>query len=613
MDKEKDPFARWSFYDLGNQLLLHISEQLNCRLQRADAEKEGIVANRDKNALEQYKLKVRSAFLDAIGNPAVLQAGPVTACGQIKTKALEIKKILYTTEQKTVVPALIYKAREQKGKCPGILFLCGHEKDGKQNARYQEICQLLAIHGFVVLCPEIAGQGERLEAALMPTSAHNAAGIAAMAAGKSLATYLVHEAMTAVSVLSNLPEVDGSKIAVTGNSGGGLQSMMLALADTRVQAVAAGTFLSSQWSIFCSGKPQDAEQVWHNTLLEDVFVDHDDLLWAFSPKPMMVLGAEDDFFPFEGLLKTIQSAKGAYALQHAQERLKMYSENVSHQYTQGMARAAAAFFARQFSVQAPVPSAPVKVVAPQMLWCTPGGSVALNFPKSKTLKSCCVPATLQMNPEMVAAAVSPLTEKGMSRVKHVDRFAWESLECSRLMYAVGNGLYGVLCMIKKPGSVSNDQCDLFLWEGGTQRCLEHKDEITKCCQAGRIAVVCDLIAMGAAKPQPVNGAPLAGPFGTLYHLNCWLMRMGGSLAALRTAGLINAVRYLQKEAGLAVTLHADNPYWLYGLYMGFSGQPIKMAGNQAERVSWLAAQLDLAEPDSDLWLHLIPGILAAKQ
>lgn len=603
MPNESSPFSHWSFYDLGNQLVRHVTARVFCALDTADHRKRDILRAGDLAALHAHKRQVRDVLIGSAGYPAAPPSpGPARVQDETSAGGLRIQRLVFDA-----VPALYYTRLDQGGKRPGILFLCGHERDGMHNPRYQHICRLLALNGFAVLCPEVFGQGERLDAVFTgPTAQHNAAGLAAMGAGQNLARILVADAMAAVSVLQAMDEVNAGHIAVTGNSGGGTQSMLTALADERIGAAAIGTFLSSQREIFKSGKPQDAEQIWPGTLRGDLALDHDDLLWAFSPKPVLILAAEEDFFPFEGTLATAQSARAAYRLQGAEDHFALYSEKTSHRYTDGMACAAAGFFARHFGFAAfAISEADIRAAQAGTLRAPQGDAAAFSHTAASQKRFQSKEKTTHG-----PVGIGPRQNVTPLFAKTADRFTWNGLGCRRILWTAQPDLCCVTALFghapPKPNPIT-----LFLWEGGTSACDAHADQILKACAKDGAAAVCDLIAMGVASPNPVNNLPLQADFGTLYHLNAWLLRLGDSLAALRTQSLLTALRLLRQELGFkSVTIHAQGHYRLYAEYAALC-QPDSFAiEGGGTGLPALARLLRQPAPDQRLWPFVLPGILS---
>ena len=103
--------------------------------------------------------------------------------------------------------------------------------------------------------------------------------------------------MRGFDYLCTRPEVDPKKIGITGNSGGGTQSSMAMLWDRRYAAAAPATFIMTREEYLYVGGGQDSEQIWPGFTSNGY--DHDDILFAMAPKPVLVLAVDYDFFPIE--------------------------------------------------------------------------------------------------------------------------------------------------------------------------------------------------------------------------------------------------------------------------------------------------------------------------
>lgn len=342
---------KWSFYDVESQLKNHVYTRAG---ETYAANASARASLQTVEALKQRKKQIRARFIQSLGGLPDAAGVPLHAqtVGVIQEKGLRIEKIRFESRPKVYVTANLYvpaipgAGTEKK---PAILFLCGHEKEGKHAPMHQTVCRILAAAGFIVLAQDPIGQGERCEyyepeqdrnAFSSPTAEHNHTGLPCALLGQSLARYFVHDAMRGVDYLLSRSDVDPGKIGVTGNSGGGTQTAMLLMVDDRISAAAPGTFISGMTEILLSGKPQDSEQIWPDT----PDIDHADMLLMMAPKPILVLAAAYDFFPFEGTQKTVEQAKRLYEIYGKGEHLQLFVDDTTHTYSVNMAKKAAVFF-----------------------------------------------------------------------------------------------------------------------------------------------------------------------------------------------------------------------------------------------------------------------------
>lgn len=133
-----------------------------------------------------------------------------------------------------VIPALLYEPDEPAGSAPGVLNLNGHVGPPGKAVDYKQIrCVNLARRGVYALNPEWLSFGE-LQG---PGYQHNNASYLDLCGVAGIAVfYLVM--CRALEVLLALEQVDPERVAVTGLSGGGWQTIVLAALDTRVRLAA---------------------------------------------------------------------------------------------------------------------------------------------------------------------------------------------------------------------------------------------------------------------------------------------------------------------------------------------------------------------------------------
>ena len=133
-----------------------------------------------------------------------------------------------------VIPALLYEPDDPAVPAPGVLNLNGHVGPPGKAVDYKQIrCVNLARRGVFALNPEWLSFGE-LQG---PGYQHNNASYLDLCGVAGIAVfYLVM--CRALEVLLDLEQVDPERVAVTGLSGGGWQTIVLAALDTRVRLAA---------------------------------------------------------------------------------------------------------------------------------------------------------------------------------------------------------------------------------------------------------------------------------------------------------------------------------------------------------------------------------------
>ncbi len=141
-----------------------------------------------------------------------------------------IRKVRYEALPGLWIPALLYLPEKITGKVPVHLAVNGHDrKDGKA-APYKQIrCINLAKRGVISLNPEWLGMGQLVT----PGFAHATMNQLDLCGTSGIAPFYL--AMSrALDLLLALPEADPQRVAVSGLSGGGWQTIFISSLDTRV-------------------------------------------------------------------------------------------------------------------------------------------------------------------------------------------------------------------------------------------------------------------------------------------------------------------------------------------------------------------------------------------
>ena len=150
-------------------------------------------------------------MLDVIGGlPAAKTPLNARITGTIPMDGYRIEKVLFESLPGLHVTALVYVPDAPSGPKPAVLVACGHAPDGKSFRNYQELSGQLARRGYVVICWDPVGQGERSQfwdAARgrsrynLVCGEHAVLGNLACVAGSSLVRYMVWDGMRALDYL----------------------------------------------------------------------------------------------------------------------------------------------------------------------------------------------------------------------------------------------------------------------------------------------------------------------------------------------------------------------------------------------------------------------------
>ncbi|GIP37182.1 xylan esterase [Paenibacillus sp. J31TS4] len=558
-----------TLYDVREQLKRHVYRRSLEAFAEGDRARDAI---RDRRELEERQAYMRTKWTQNVGSlPDSSSPLQAEVTGIVPMDGFRIEKLVFQSRPREYVTGNLYVPEGNEGRRGAVLFLCGHHELAKHHPEYQTVCQVLVRAGLVVLAIDPIGQGERLsyyEPALGAptvrpcTGEHDYVGTQCLPLGDSLARYFVHDAMRAVDYLQSRPEVDPERIGVTGNSGGGTQASMLMICDPRLAAAAPATFLMSRESYLLAGGAQDAEQIWPG--MSALGFDHEDILLAMAPKPVLVLAAKYDFFPIEGTRRSVRRAARLWELLGFPDDLILVEEEAVHQYTPGMAEAAAQFFTRHLLNEEARPDASqVRVLEPSALWCTAGGQVRAAYPDARTVRDVNADRAAEFReernllpePDRRRRAALWLREQVMA-----DRRPCELNPRLYLLKEQSDGFEIYNAIWRSQEDVFNHAflfrdirfrgetlpVTIALWEDGTRRLQPHMAWLRRTCAAGRAVAVLDVSGTGALTPHALNGGDPKARYEILHKLTDDLIWLGDSLAAMRVYDTLRAAEAITR-------------------------------------------------------------------
>lgn len=251
---------------------------------------------RRASALRQQALS--EIFLKGV-DPAVLSAAPRVEWGDViePDSRYRIRKLRYETLADYWIPALLYEpAGTVSGKRAAVLNADGHHDAGNAAAYKQIRCANLALRGVVALSFEFVGMGElggdsdydREVGASLHSNlcAHELVGIGAPA--------VMYVAMhNALRIVIDHPDVDTERVVMTGLSGGGWQTIVLAAMDERIAGVVpVAGYTAIRSRIECDDDVGDLEQIPADMT---TVLDYQDMTAMLAPRPtLLVLNEQDD-------------------------------------------------------------------------------------------------------------------------------------------------------------------------------------------------------------------------------------------------------------------------------------------------------------------------------
>ena len=352
--------------------------------ERLAERKRAVLAMRTPQDVATRKAYIRKTIEASVGGfPERTPLNPKVV-GVIEKDGYKIEKIIFESQPAFYVTANLYVPSRGQGPFSGVLYPLGHEQGGKSHDAWQRMLVTLARNGYVALAWDPLGQGERAQIfdedfnqrkLIRSTTEHSVLGVQCLLAGDNVARYTIWDGIRALDYLLSRPEVDASRIACTGNSGGGTHTSYICALEDRIHVAAPSCYLTGWGKLLETIGPQDAEQVLLPWIAAGL--DHADFAIAFAPRPFLVLSAVRDFFSIVGARETFAEAQQVYGLFGAEDKIAMAEVDRGHGYHQPNRIKAYEWFAKWLDKE-PYPGGEpdVDVLEFEDLACTPTGRVA---------------------------------------------------------------------------------------------------------------------------------------------------------------------------------------------------------------------------------------------
>jgi dienelactone hydrolase len=261
-------------------------------------------------------------------------------------KGYRIRKFRYQAVPNVWVPGLLYEPAELRGRVPAVLNFNGHEGTGVANSYIQERCINVAKKGMLAYNIEWFLKGQLATDGFRHTRMNQldlvgTSGVAVM--------FLAQRRLVDIALMH--PNADPARIAVTGLSGGGWQTIFLSALEPRVAAAVPVAGYSSfvtraQWPAMDLG---DSEQAPSDL---GAWADYTAMTALMAPRPTMIVGNQQDSCCFRAdyaLSPLLVAARPFFALYGMAARLEYHlNYDAGHNYGQDNREALYAFLGRQF-------------------------------------------------------------------------------------------------------------------------------------------------------------------------------------------------------------------------------------------------------------------------
>ncbi|WP_306061577.1 alpha/beta hydrolase family protein [Natronococcus wangiae] len=593
------------YYDVENQLPRYLRRMAEPQFERGDERRAAIDS---VSAAEAHRERVREHFFEAIGGlPEDRTDLNATRTGRLEYDGYAVETVIFESLPGFHVTTNVYvpDGASPAEPRPAVLFVCGHAATAKTADGYQKGCIDLARNGFVVLAVDPIGQGERHqfydpETGSIPVSddsrdyprvntrEHTYLARQCAFARANVARYFVWDGIRALDYLESRPDVDADRLGVTGNSGGGMQTSYLMLADDRIAAAVPCCFITSKEAYMKTGQGQDGEQIVHRAI--DRGPRYDDFLLAFAPKPALIGAAQSDFLCIEGTRQSYGRASRVYDRYDEGDALDLTVAESTHGFGPELREATVNWFRRHLLDEPPTfETADPATEDQERLECTDAGEVKDAFPDERTV--------VDLNREYAnatapGAATAPAVDNEAAyarrlRSRLVDRFDLERDRPELHPRTIQTGSEGdvtwekvfflserevvVTAIVVTADEEDTEEPLVLLLEEGTDEIEERRDVVASLARDHGTVVVADPRGVGGVRSRTVNtrqqnGGGYDDYHGTVNKLASDALMLGTSLLALQTFDVLRAVEYLRSrldEEEIAIEGHG--PWGIHAL------------------------------------------------
>jgi len=255
-----------------------------------------------------------------------------TKTGEFEQDGVIIEKLHYQSKPGLYVTANLYRPKDVKGPLPAVLYMCGHSSNVKagisygNKAGYEHHGMWYAKHGFVCLMVDTVQLGEiqgvhhgthRLGRWWWLSRGYTPAGVEAWAGIRGL------------DYLETRPEVDKTKMGVTGRSGGGAYSWWVAALDERIQCAAPTAGITDLHTHVVDGVVSGHCDCMY--MVNTYGWDYDKVAALVAPRPLLIANTDKDtIFPIEGVFRIHQNVRHIYQLLEAEKNLGFHIAEGPH-------------------------------------------------------------------------------------------------------------------------------------------------------------------------------------------------------------------------------------------------------------------------------------------
>lgn len=231
----------------------------------------------DKKSWEKRAQMIRKGILEGAEVDYAHRKKPdnIVIHSRKELNGYAVENVSFQSLEGIYVTGNLYSPLQISGKIPAVLCPHGHGPDPRFAAYTQQRCATLARMGAIVFAYDMIGTADSKQCMHKIEKAFK---------------LQLYNSVAALDFLETLPNVDKNRMGITGESGGGTQTFMLAAIDKRIKVSVPVVMVSGYFFGGCqceSGMPVHKRPTHETSNLE--------IAATFAPKPMLLISDGDDW------------------------------------------------------------------------------------------------------------------------------------------------------------------------------------------------------------------------------------------------------------------------------------------------------------------------------
>lgn len=304
---------------------------------------------RTKEEFDAWQRAFRAELVEVLGLPRIESRGasqnPPQKVGEVEMAGYREEKGVLETEPGFFVPFYLLVPHGLTGPVPLVIAVHGHSPQGKEiyaghyqsdedresgETQERNIGIQAVQEGYVALVPDMRAFGELQNPEEMRGRGFcRTLQMHAQLLGRTLVGERVWDVMRLLDYALTRPEVDGERVIITGNSGGGTVSLFAAAVDPRITLAAPGSYFCTFQSSIAAVFHCECNYIPGIVTLGEMY----DVAGLIAPRPFLAInGREDRIFPLEGAQEAFRKLKEIYRVAGAEKRCELYIGEGGHRY-----------------------------------------------------------------------------------------------------------------------------------------------------------------------------------------------------------------------------------------------------------------------------------------